>query len=302
MSFLQALFQTDCAPVLGTLFQATVFQTIFQTIVLAVVQGITEFLPISSSAHLILVPHLLGWPDQGLRFDVAANTGTLVAVMWFFRTDLTALLREGLASFGQPISAWSSNTRLAWALFAASIPVGLCGVLFYPLIAAQGRDLRIIGTTSILFGLLLWWADRTSRQVRRLENLRWRDAVFVGLAQALALLPGTSRSGVTMTAGLAAGFDREAATRFAFLLAVPVGLMAAAKDAWELWSHPVPMSEIGTLLLGGLVSAISAYLVIGWLLAWVRRQNLTIFVVYRLALGIVILAIAFTMGTGVGSG
>ncbi|MCH9649497.1 MAG: undecaprenyl-diphosphate phosphatase [Deltaproteobacteria bacterium] len=289
MSFFQAFFQ----PVL---------QNIFQTIVLALVQGITEFLPISSSAHLILVPHLLGWPDQGLRFDVAANTGSLLAVVWFFRSDLTSLAREGMVSLGQPISAWSSETRLAWALFGASIPVGLCGVLFFSFLATEGRDLRVIGTTSILFGLLLWWADRTGRQTRPLEDLRWRDAALVGFFQALALLPGTSRSGVTMTAGLMAGFEREAATRFAFLLAVPVGLMAAAKDAWELWSHPVPAREMGFLLLGAAVSAISAYLVIGWLLAWVRRQNLTLFVCYRLVLGVVLLAVALAAGTGAGPG
>jgi len=277
-----------------------------RTIVLALVQGVTEFLPISSSAHLILMPVLFGWPDQGLHFDVAANTGTLLAVMFYFRRDLLSL---GTATAGslRGGGAMSFEARLGWSLLFATIPVGLCGILFYDQIATVVRNPRVLATTSIVFGLLLYWADRVSRkaearklagrelegtsQVRSLESLGWKETLFIGCAQALALIPGTSRSGVTMTAGLFAGFDRVAATRFAFLLAVPVGILAAGKDLLELVQAPPATAELAQISLGLVVSGIAAYFTIGWLLAWVRRQSMTVFVVYRVILGIVILAL-----------
>ena len=286
--------------------------TTFRTIVLALVQGVTEFLPISSSAHLILAPVLFGWPDQGLHFDVAANTGTLLAVMLYFRRDLLSLgaatlgsLRLGPAKLvrgvlrnpgsdprGAVESTLSFEARLGWFLLAASVPVGLCGLLFYDQIGTVLRNPRVLATTSIAFGLLLYWADRFGPRGRDLETLGWKDTLIVGLAQALALIPGTSRSGVTMTAGLFAGFDRVAATRFAFLLAVPVGILAAAKDLLELVQAPPVSSELAQIGLGLVVSGAAAYLTIGWLLAWVRRQTMTVFVVYRVILGVTILIFA----------
>jgi undecaprenyl-diphosphatase len=265
--------------------------TTIQTILLALVQGITEFLPISSSAHLILVPYLFGWQDQGLRFDIAANTGTLLAVVLYFRQDLFRFSRAGLTSLKVAPEGWSQDARMAWFLAAATVPVAVCGLVFYEWISTVGRQPQVLATTSIVFGLLLWWADRRGKRSRPVETVRWRDAAGVGLAQALALIPGTSRSGVTMTAGLFAGLDREAAARFSFLLAVPVGLLAAVKDIVDLVRNPLLAGELGQLSLGLAVSAASAYLVIGWLLAWVRRQDLTIFVVYRILLGGAILVL-----------
>lgn len=262
-----------------------------QIAVLALIQGVTEFLPISSSAHLILVPYFVGWTDQGLHFDVATNTGTTLAVLLFFRSDLAVYLREGLESLKIPVAQWSREARHAWWLLLATLPVAVCGLVFFDWISTSGRDPRILATTSILFGLLLFWAERAGRNRRPLEDLKFRDTVFIGLAEALALIPGTSRSGVTITAGLASGFTRVAAARFSFLLAVPVGIMAAAKDFWELAQAPPPSSELGALALGALIAGVSAYAAIGWLLAWVRRQRLTIFVVYRVLLGLIIFAV-----------
>lgn len=265
--------------------------SLLQILVLALVQGITEFLPISSSAHLILVPHLFGWQDQGLHFDVAVNTGTLLAVMLYFRRELLGVTRAGLASLTESPRRWGPEARLGWAVLLATIPVGVCGLLFYDAIATSLRSPVVIAVDSILFGLLLWWADRAGSRRRGIGELRWRDGVVVGLAQALALLPGTSRSGVTMTAGLASGLDRPGAAHFSMLLAVPVSLLAAAKDLWELVQAPPATSEILSLLLAGAVAAVSAYAVIGWLLRWLHSQSFTVFVVYRVLLGLVILAL-----------
>ncbi|MGD2115020.1 MAG: undecaprenyl-diphosphate phosphatase [Acidobacteriota bacterium] len=266
--------------------------TYFQAVVLALVQGVTEFLPISSSAHLVLVPRFLGWPDQGLRFDVATNTGTLVAVVLYFRRELVRVTRAGLGSLRElrgrtaPLPA---DARLAWAVALGTVPVLVAGLLAYDLVAGAARSPLVIAVTSIGFGLLLWWADRAGARRRELEELSWWDAALVGCAQALALIPGTSRSGITMTAGLARGFTREDAARFSFLLYVPVGVLAAGRALLEAWSEGVDLEAVGPTLVGFGVAAGSAYLAIGGLLAWVRRQSLTVFVVYRVVLGVVIL-------------
>ena len=268
-----------------------------QAVVLALVQGVTEFLPISSSAHLVLVPRVLGWADQGLGFDVATNTGTLGAVILYFRRELVRVTAAGWGSlcgaFGSGARSRSEplpfDARLAWAVALGTVPVVVAGLLAYDLVAGAARDPLVIAVTSIAFGLLLWWADRAGARQRALEELSWWDAAVVGCAQALALIPGTSRSGITITAGLAQGFTREDAARFSFLLYVPVGVLAAGKAAWEAWSAGIQVESLGPTLVGFAVAAVSAYLAIGALLAWVRRQSLTVFVVYRVVLGVVIL-------------
>lgn len=273
--------------------------TYLQAVILALVQGVTEFLPISSSAHLVLVPHLFGWPDQGLGFDVATNTGTLVAVMVYFRHEVAALTRAGLRSLapGSPESRGQAprlthNAKLAWAVALGTIPVAVAGLAAHDWVASAARDARIIAATSIGFGLVLWWADRAGARRRDLGSLSWVDTAVVGLAQALALVPGTSRSGITITAGLARGFTREEAARFSFLLYVPVGVLAAAKEAWDfLQAGGAGQAPIGPVLVGFAVSAAAAFVTIGALLAWVRRQSLTVFVVYRVLLGLAIVAV-----------
>ena len=269
-----------------------------QAAILALVQGITEFLPISSSAHLILVPYLFDWPDQGLAFDIATNTGSLVAVMIYFRRDLWAIVRAGVASLPtladrRAWSAWGPDTRLAWAVALGTVPLAIAGLLLADLVAGVLRSPMVIATTSILFGLVLGWADKAGAKSRELERLDWKDTVLVGVAQAVALIPGTSRSGITMTAGLARGLDREAAARFSFLLAVPAGILVALHDLLLIAQGEVPAGDLGPMLVGLLLAGVSAYVVIGWLLAWLKRQSMTIFVVYRVALGLLIFAVLF---------
>jgi undecaprenyl-diphosphatase len=259
-----------------------------QIIVLALIQGITEFLPISSSGHLILAPHLFGWEDQGLAFDVAVNTGTLLAVVLYFRRDLAEIVREGLGSLKVQPGRWTPAQRLPWALALGTVPVGICGLLLYDWVAGAARNPHLVAATTIGFGILLWLADRLGRHARNLGSLGWGDALVVGLAQALALVPGTSRSGITMTAALGLGFDRRAAARFSFLLAVPVGALAAAKDVWDLIQVPPEAAHLQALLWALVISAVAAYLVIGGLLAWLQRWDFSVFVAYRLAEGLLI--------------
>jgi undecaprenyl-diphosphatase len=258
-------------------------------VLLSVVQAITEFLPISSSAHLILLPRVLDAADQGLRFDVAANTGTFLAVVIYFRRDLMAMT---LAAFGSD-PARAAERRLGWWFAFASIPVLVCGVLCRDLVASHGRNPLLIAATAIGFGLLLLAADRHGRRQRTVHDITLRDAAWIGLAQALALVPGTSRSGITMTAGIAAHLRREEAARFSFLLSVPVGAAAAV---WEGIGFVRAGADPGTtwqLLLVVAVSGAAGIVVIHFLLGFLRRRGMLGFALYRVALGLVILAVIF---------
>ena len=266
--------------------------TLLRAAVLGLVQGATEFLPISSSAHLVLTSALLGWEDQGLLFDMAANTGSLVAVVFYFRRDLLRLARAWIASLRRDPSTDRAAAGLAWQLLLATVPVALVGLLLQDLVASSARRLLVIASATMFFGLVLGWADRAARGGRRLDRLGLARALAIGAAQALALVPGTSRSGITITAGLFTGLSREEAARFAFLLAVPVGVLVGAKDLVELVGSGPPPAGILALAMGCTVSALSALAAIHWLLAWVRRQSLTVFVVYRLILGLLIFALA----------
>ncbi len=262
-----------------------------QAIVLALVQAVTEFLPISSSGHLILLPRLLGWSDQGLEFDIATNTGTLLAVLAYFRSDVAALLRGFVASLRRGSEAPADpQSRLAWALIWGTVPAGIVGLLAKDWISSYGRDPHLIATTAIVYGLLLGLADRLGRRQLDLGAIGIREGIWIGCAQALALVPGTSRSGVTMTAALALGLTREAAARIAFLLSIPIGVLVGAKQAFDFARGEIVGLAPGTLLLGIGVSALAGYFVIAALLAWVRSRPLTPFVVYRLALGIFLYA------------
>jgi undecaprenyl-diphosphatase len=271
--------------------------SLFEAFLLALVQGITEFLPISSSAHLILVPYLFGWPEHPLHFDIVTNAGTLLAALVYFRHDLLqalAAVRRHLpwaAPATQEAPPGGLPRHLLLKVLVASLPALVVGSLFFHWFATTARHPLIIAGTSIGFGVLLFLADRLAPSDRPLAELGFRGSLFIGLAQACALVPGTSRSGVTITAGRMLGHDREASARFSFLLAIPVGAAAFVKDLFEV--HPAELeAELLPLLLGFVVAGLSAYLVIGWLLAWLRQQTLTVFVVYRILLGLVILAVA----------
>lgn len=261
--------------------------TLFQVIMLALIQGITEFLPISSSAHLILPSALLGWPDQGLAFDVAVHVGTLLAVVWFFRRDLITLVQSWTTSCITRRS--TPESRLGWSLILATIPAGLAGLVFSDLIEDHLRSVLVIASTTILFGVLLGAADRGGTRSKSISELDWRSALWIGIAQAVALIPGTSRSGITMTAALALGFDRVAAARFSFLLSIPIIFLSGAYKSIELMQlADVPWLEIS---LATVISAITAYLCIHSFLAFVNRIGMMPFVWYRLGLGMILLGI-----------
>ncbi len=260
---------------------------LIQIVLLALLQGLTEFLPISSSAHLILFPALSGWADQGLAFDVAVHVGTLSAVVWYFRRDLAVMLRDWVASIRQRRRVGDSN--LAWAVGFGTIPVGLAGLLVKDVIETPAmRSPLVIAVATIVFGLLLWWADVQGKRKRDEHSIGWRDVVVIGMAQAVALIPGTSRSGITMTAGLIMGLNRAAAARFSFLLSIPVIVLAGGLNTLELIESPLPV-DWNSLLLGVGLSAISAYMCITLFLKALERIGMFPFVVYRLALGVVLL-------------
>ena len=257
-------------------------------IVLALVQGLTEFLPISSSAHLILLPRLLEWSDQGLAFDVALHVGTLSAVVLYFRKELRSMLHawlRSLAGHGQ-----TPDSRLAWAVGLGTIPVGVAGLLLADFIEVQLRSPLVIAATTIIFGALLWWADAQGRRVRDEHSIGWRDVLVIGVAQAISLIPGTSRSGITMTAGLMLGLTREAAARFSFLLSIPVIILAGGLETRKLIAADVP-PDWQALIWGALLSAISAYLCIHYFLKLLQRMGMWPFAVYRLVLGAFLLAV-----------
>ncbi len=261
--------------------------TPIQAFILGLIQGVTEFLPISSSAHLILVPYLLGWEEHSLRFDVVTNAGTLLAAVVYFRSDLWTEVHQMAAGGGA--ASERRGFGLGQAVLLGSVPVIIVGLLFYDWFATAARNPVIIAVSSIAFGILMWWADRLPAR-RALSEITWRDSLWIGAAQALALIPGTSRSGITITAGQWRGIDRLEAARFSFLLAIPVGGLALAKDVLDLVTLGLSQDELFPLAVGFVTSAVSAYLVIDWLLKWLQRQKLTLFVVYRVILGCIILA------------
>jgi undecaprenyl-diphosphatase len=263
---------------------------VIQTIILALIQGLTEFLPISSSAHLILPAQLLGWEDQGLSFDVAVNTGSLFAVVIYFRYELLAMFRAWVASIFKGVH--TQDSKLAWWIILATFPAVIFGFLAKDFIATHLRNIEVIAFTTIFFGLLLWWADRMSRQELSVYQTGWRRALLIGFAQALALIPGTSRSGATMTAALMLGLGRDAAARFSFLMSVPVSLGAAILVGKDLLSSPEAI-DYQALSLGTFLSFVSAYLCIHYFLKIISRMGMTPFVIYRLLLGAVLCGVIF---------
>ena len=257
-----------------------------QIFALALVQGLTEFLPISSSAHLILLPLLADWEDQGLAFDVAVHVGSLTAVVFYFRKTLKELSIDWVSSIGQ--RSMVGDSRLAWAILFGTIPVGLCGLMLSNLVEIHLRSPLVIATTTIFFGLVLGWADWQSRQERNEHHLSLFDILFVGLAQALALIPGTSRSGITITAGLLLGLTREAASRFSFLLSIPVIFLAGSLKTIELLQSDV-IADWTAIVSGTILSALSAYLCINVFLKVIEKIGMWPFVIYRLFIGAILL-------------
>lgn len=264
---------------------------LIEIIILALIQGFTEFLPISSSAHLILPSVFLGFADQGLTFDVATHFGTLVAVLIYFRKDLQRLICAGIAPcIGQP---WQKESKLSWSLVVASIPVACAGFLLHDWVAVGARSGWVIALSTICFGLLLWWSDRQPQTRKTLEQIRWRDAIVIGLAQALALIPGTSRSGITITAGRFLGFNRVESARYSFLLAIPAILMAVGYESLKLVQSPQLEWVWLELCMGGAIAFVSALLCIHLFLQWIEKIGLLPFVIYRVILGTVLLVFVY---------
>jgi len=257
-----------------------------QTIFLALLQGLTEFLPISSSAHLILPAQLFGWVDQGLAFDVAVHVGTLGAVMLYFRHDVINMTRAWFDSVFK--QQHTEDSRLAWYVILGTIPVGLAGLLLGGVIEDHLRSTLVIAITTLLFGFGLWLAESRFKHQRDIASLRLRDVLCIGVAQVLALIPGTSRSGVTMMMAMMLGMTRTAAARFSFLLSIPVILLAGSLKILELSqsSEPVLWAH---LLLGTFIAFVSAYLCIDWFLKALEKIGMLPFVFYRLFLGIILL-------------
>ena len=258
---------------------------LIQIIALALLQVLTEFLPISSSAHLILLPLIAGWQDQGLAFDVAVHVGTLSAVVLYFRKTIYTLLIDWLQSLRQ--RSLVGESILAWAVILGTIPVGLAGLFLGDLIENHLRSPLVIAITTIAFGLLLGWADWRGKQQRNEHSLTFFDIVFIGIAQAIALIPGTSRSGITITAGLMLGLNRNAAARFSFLLSIPVIFLAGSLKTKELIEAGLN-TDWFAILAGVGLSALSAYLCIHLFLKLIEKIGMWPFVIYRLLLGLVL--------------
>jgi len=248
--------------------------------VLAILQGLTEFLPISSSAHLVLVPQLLHWQDQGLAFDVALHVGSLIAVLWYFRCDLGPLFSHWFVSFtGQH----SPESRLVWSVALSTVPIVIVGLLLSDELSAALRNPLIIVGTTLIFGALLGIADIISVHVHDEYSVSWRKALLIGVAQAIAVIPGTSRSGITMTAGLFLGLTRTACARYSFLLSIPVISLAGSYDAYKL------IQQTGVdwsgLLMGVVISGFTAYACITLFIRLLNRIGMLPFVIYRFFLG-----------------
>jgi undecaprenyl-diphosphatase len=269
--------------------------TPFQAVLLGVVQGLTEFLPISSSAHLILVPWLFRFPDPGLTFDAALHLGTLLGIVAFLWRDWLKLL----GSFIQSLKRWDlardHNQALVWMILAGTIPGGVAGVLFEDVIEHKLRAPWLVASLLILMGLVLWYVDRTSRKSKGIAELRWHQAIAIGIAQVLALAPGVSRSGITITTGLLAGLKREDAARFSFLLATPIIFGAGVFKVRHL-VHGFPPGEAQDFVLGVLSAAIVGYFAVWFLLRYLQKHSLSLFVWYRLLLGALILVVFFLRG------
>ena len=262
--------------------------TLIQIIVLSLIQGLTEFLPVSSSAHLILGSRVFGWPDQGLVFDVATHLGTLLAVLVYFRKELWGMVVPWLGSGkGDEVSR-----KLGLTLVVASIPAIVAGGLLHGWVESALRDTRVIAFSTIGFGLLLWWADARFSRGKLMQDMNMKTGFMIGLAQMLALVPGTSRSGITITMGRMLGFDADSAARFSFLLSIPIIAAAGGYGVLRMLLHDAPIDwfQFGLAIV---LSALAGWLCIAAFLALLQRVGLVPFVVYRLALGVALLWLAF---------
>ena len=267
--------------------------SVLEAIVLGITQGLTEFLPISSTAHLRIVPAFAGWEDPGAAFTAVTQLGTMAAVLLYFRHDLLRIARAWLRSWRDPAVRSSVDARLGWYIVIGTIPIGFFGLIFQDQIENGARDLYLIGTALIVLGLLLLVAERTATHDRPLEKITRRDGIAIGFAQALALVPGVSRSGATLTAGLFLGLDRPSAARFSFLLSVPaVVLSGMVEFASILGGNEDEHVGLGALAIATLLAFVVGYASIALLLRYLAHHSTILFVVYRVGLGALVLSLA----------
>lgn len=262
---------------------------VLQAAVLGVVQGLTEFLPISSSGHLRIVPALLGWDDPGAAFTAVIQLGTVAAVLIYFRSDIVRIISTWARSLVDPSLRGEVDARLGWYIGLGTIPIGLLGIVFQNSIETVARDLRLIGSTLIVLGLVLLLAERVGRREKTLRSLTLRDGLAIGFAQALALVPGVSRSGATITAGLFLGYDREAAARYSFLLSIPAVVLSGLFELKDVGAGDGP-GAVSTVV-ATVLAFVTGYLSIAWLLRFLTSHSTLVFVVYRVALGALVLGL-----------
>jgi len=265
--------------------------TVFQAIVLGVIQGLSEFLPISSSAHLALTPWLFGWPQPGLSFDVALHLGTLIALVWFFWQEWMTLARAGLSILRKWRIETESERRFAFVA-VATLPGGAAGYFLQDYAKTVFRTPLLNGIMLIVMGAILWAIDRAARQDRGIPQMGWRDAVTIGLAQMFAIIPGVSRSGSTITAGRAMGLSREAAAVFSFLMSLPIITAAVVFEG----RHAIEGGVTAPLVAGVIAAAVSGWLAISVLLKFIARNSYGVFAVYRFIVGAIVIAVALYRG------
>src|SRR3954449_12481409 len=263
-----------------------------QAIVLGIVQGLTEFLPVSSTAHLRIVPAFLGWEDPGAAFTAVTQLGTMTAVLLYFREDLWRIATTWVRSLRRPELRSELDARMGWYIGLGTIPIAIFGLIFSDQIEKGARSLYLIGTTLIVLGLLLLLAEKVARRDRDIEQLDRRDAAVMGLAQACALVPGVSRSGSTITGGLFLGFDRESAARYSFLLSVPAVALSGLCEARKI-GEPGG-AGLAPTLIATLLAFVVGYASIAWMLRWLTSHSTAVFVVYRVVLGSIVLLLTAT--------
>jgi undecaprenyl-diphosphatase len=267
-----------------------------EAIVLGLVQGLTEFLPISSSGHLRIVPAVLGWEDPGAGFTAVIQLGTMAAVLLYFRADIWRITRSWVRELGRPRAELSADAKLGWIIAIGTIPICILGFVFSDSIESSARDLYVVGTALILFSFVMLAAEQYAKRhegtQREVGDATVKDGVGIGFAQALALIPGISRSGATITAGLFAGFDRTAAARFSFLLSIPAVVLSGLYELKEIGGED--SASVSATIIATLAAFVSGYAAIAWLLRYLATHTLMIFIAYRIPLGIAVIALTAT--------
>jgi undecaprenyl-diphosphatase len=267
--------------------------SVFEAIVLGITQGLTEFLPISSTAHLRIVPAFAGWGDPGAAFTAVVQLGTMAAVLLYFRRDLIRIAEGWLAGLRRPELRGELDSRLGWYLILATIPIGIFGLAFKDQIESGARNLELIASMLIVVGFVLLAAEHVATQERNLTQVNTRDGVIIGLAQAVALIPGTSRSGATIAAGLFRGLDRASAARFSFLLSVPAVVLSGLFELRNIVTGKEHQKAGAfALVVATVLAFVVGYISIAWLLRFLVTHTTKVFVAYRVALGVIVLALA----------